>query len=105
MQFALRVLRMAEAMPSSRGAENAAKQVIRSASSVAANYRAAQRGRSKKDFSNKIGVVLEEADECGFWLEYIERAGWIEAELLKNRRAEAHELTCIFATIRKSSRD
>ncbi|MFA6961902.1 MAG: four helix bundle protein [Opitutaceae bacterium] len=103
--LALRVGKMADALPTGIAARNAAGQVIRSSSSAAANYRAAQRGRSHKDFSNKVGVALEEADETAFWLEYIERYGLLSAKRLSALRKEADELVRILATIRKNARD
>jgi four helix bundle protein len=103
--LALRVGKMADALPVGLAARNAAGQVIRSSSSAAANYRAAQRGRSHKDFGNKVGVALEEADETAFWLEYIERYELLSAKRLSALRKEADELVRILATIRKSARD
>ena len=74
-QFALRVMRLAEALPRNRSGTTIANQIVRSGTSVAANYRAALRARSKAEFISKIGTVLEEADETLFWLEMIEAAG------------------------------
>ena len=105
MSFALRVARMANALPRSPAARNAADQIIRSSSSAASNYRSSQRGRSRRDFSNKIGVALEEIDESAFWLEYIERGGFVTAARLVELRTEAGELTRILARIRKNTRD
>ena len=70
-QFALRVIRLTEALPHSPAGEVIGRQLLRSATSVGANYRAACRGRSRADFVNKIGVVEEEADESHYWLELI----------------------------------
>ena len=95
---------MAEALPKRTAAMNAGKQVVRSSASVAANYRAAQRGKSRADFANKIAIVLEEADEAGFWLEYIERGGFLSAARLKLLRTEADELTRVFATMLATAR-
>ena len=73
-------------------------QLVRSATSVGANYRAACRARSDKEFISKINIVLEEVDECCFWLELIKIKQWenVETELI-----EANELTAIFVTILK----
>jgi four helix bundle protein len=68
--------------------------------SVAANYRAACRGRSRADFINKIGVVLEETDESVFWLELMIEAGTMPEEKIRPLLAEAKELTAIFAATR-----
>jgi four helix bundle protein len=69
--FALRIIRMSQAMPRTREANVIAQQVLRSATGMAANYRAAGRSRSKAEFIAKIGVVVEEADETVFWLEML----------------------------------
>jgi hypothetical protein len=72
--------------------------LIRSTTSVAANYRAANRSRSDREFVSKINIVLEEADECCFWLEIIKEKNWRDVgNLLK----EANELTAIFVSILK----
>ena len=104
MEFALRVIRMAESLPKTVAARNAANQIVRSACSVAANYRAAQRAKSRADFSNKIAIVLEEADEPAFWIELIERAKFLPAARLADLKREAEELVKIFATMRRSAR-
>lgn len=104
MVFALRCAEMAESLPTRAAALNAGKQVIRASASVAANYRATQRGKSRADFANKVAIVLEEADETGFWLEYIERGGYVTAARLKLLRAEAEELVRIFATMLATAR-
>src|SRR5436309_1693072 len=77
MAFALRVMRMAANLPRTVAARNVAGQIVRSACSVAANYRASQRAKSRADFSNKIAIVLEEADETAFWIELTERAEFL----------------------------
>src|SRR3954465_8027185 len=67
-QFALRVLKMADELPTSRSGNAIANQIVRSSTSVAANYRALCRAKSRADFINKTSIVEEEADERGFWL-------------------------------------
>ena len=104
MVFALRVMRMAESLPRTAAARNVSSQIVRSACSVAANYRAAQRAKSRADFSNKIAIVLEEADETAFWIELTERARFLPPARLVQLKTEAEELVRIFATIRRSSR-
>ena len=74
-QFALRILKMADALPTSRSGNAIANQIVRSSTSVAANYRALCRSKSRADFINKTSIVEEEADESGFWLEMIVDAG------------------------------
>src|SRR6266700_8371225 len=92
-RFALRVMKMTDALPRSVKGKVIANQILRSATAVASGYRAACRGRSKADWIDKIGRVLEEADESLLWLELTE-----EDELLPPRRIvalkrEAAELT------------
>src|ERR1043166_6027441 len=101
--FALRVVRLVDALPNSVKGRAIANQIIRSATSVAANYRAACRARSRSEFVAKMGVVEEEADESCFWLELI-----IDSRLLTEKRirpllSEAGELVAIMAASRKSA--
>jgi len=72
MDFAVRVLTMVDALPKTTAGKAVGNQIARSGTSVAANYRAALRAKSDADFINKITIVLEEADESGFWLELAE---------------------------------
>jgi four helix bundle protein len=72
-------------------------QLLRSGTSVAANYRAACRGRSRPEFLAKIGIVVEEADETVFWLEMLTEAGLVRAELLGDIISEANQLVAIFS--------
>jgi|SRR6266496_2835319 len=81
-----------------------ANQVLRSATSVAAGYRAACRARSKADWNDKIGRILEETDESLLWLELVEEGGLLPARRIAELKREAAELTAIFAAIHKSSR-
>jgi four helix bundle protein len=101
--FALRVMKLVDALPRTIQGRATANQIIRSATSVAANYRAACRARSRAEFIAKIGVVEEEADETAFWLELI-----IDSTLLSERKIrpllmEAGELVAIMAASRKSA--
>jgi four helix bundle protein len=106
MQFAVRVLQFAEALPNNPSGRAIANQVARSGPSVAANYRAALRGKSRADFINKITIVLEEADETGFWIELAERAGLVlRRRLASLLKEEAEELTKIFNATRSTSRN
>jgi four helix bundle protein len=102
-EFALRVLKLVAALPKTIEGRAIANQLVRCGTSVAANYRAACRARSKPEFVAKIRVVLEEADETQLWLELI-----IEGRLLSSKRVEpllheASELVAIFVTSRKSA--
>lgn len=102
--FALRVIRMSQALPRNREANVILNQVLRSATGIAANYRAAGRSRSKAEFVAKIGVVVEEADETVFWLEMLADSGIVRPEKLANLLAEATELVAIFTASRKTAR-
>jgi four helix bundle protein len=81
------------------------KQIIRSATSVAANYRAVCRARSAADFISKIAIVEEEADETLFWLEVAIEIGLITSEKAAKQTDEANQLTAIFSASRKTARD
>ncbi len=105
MDFAVRVLKLAEALPKSISARTIANQIARSGCSVAANYRSALRGKSRADFVNKINIVLEESDETEFWLELTERAKLLPAKRLSSLRTEADELTRIFNATRTTVRN
>lgn len=103
-QFALRVIRMSQAIPASRAANVMCNQILRSATSVAANYRAAGRSRSKAEFVAKLGVVLEEADETVFWLEMLADSGIVKSSKLAKLLEEANQLVAIFAASRRTAR-
>lgn len=102
-QFVLRVMKLVAAMPRTVEAKVIANQLMRSASSVGANYRAACRARSNAEFVAKIGVVLEEADESAFWLELIMEGGLLPAERIDPLHKEANELCAILFTTRRSA--
>lgn len=95
--FAVRILKMVDHLPNSAGGRAISTQVARSGTSVAANYRATLRARSDADFRNKIGVVLEEADETLLWLEVIVEAEMLPARKLSKLMVESEELVRIFA--------
>ena len=83
-EFGLRVIRAVEALPKGRTADVLGKQFLRAGTSVGANYRAACRGRSGADVGSKLGIVEEEADESGYWMEMIVGAGLMpEARLVE----------------------
>ena len=95
--FALRIIRMTQALPRSREADVIARQILRSATSIAANYRAAGRGRSKAEFIAKLGVVIEEADETVLWLELLVESGIMKAAKLHALLDEGNQLLALFA--------
>ena len=94
-QLALRVIRMVERLPATEAARTIGRQVLRSATSVAANYRAACRARSRAAFRAKLGVVVEEADETVFWLEILAESGIVRADRLSRLTGEASEVRSI----------
>jgi four helix bundle protein len=105
MQFAVRVLKLADALPSKPSGKTIANQVSRSGCSIASNYRAALRGKSRADFINKITTVLEEADETLFWIELTALAGLLPSGRLTKLLGEAEELTKIFNATRTTARN
>jgi len=96
---------MPQALPRTREANVISQQILRSATGMAANYRAAGRSRSKAEFIAKIGVVIEEADETVFWLEILPESGIVATAKLGKIQAEANELLAIFAASRRTARD
>jgi four helix bundle protein len=102
--FAVRVLKLADALPGSVSGKALANQISRSGTSVAANYRAACRAKSTADFISKLGIVEEEADETLFWLELAVEANLIPAKKLKPLMREAEELLKITVASIKTTR-
>ena len=104
-EFALRIIRLIEALPSGRSADVLGKQLLRAATSVGANYRAARRARSRAEFISKLAVVEEEADECGYWLDLLGASGVVKPSRLAQLSKESDELTAIIvATIVSAKR-
>jgi four helix bundle protein len=102
--FAMRVMRVADALPKTRAGQAVADQLLRCGMSVGANYRAACRGRSRAEFVAKLGTVEEEADECAYWLEILMDMGIVKCELLSPLYQEANELVAIMAASRRTAR-
>src|SRR5262249_22536130 len=102
-QFALRVMKLVDALPRTIQGRAIANQIIRSSTSVAANYRAACGARSRAEFIAKIGVVEEEAGETCFWLELIIESGLVAEERIRPLLGEAGELVAIMAASCKSA--
>lgn len=103
--FALRVIKMYSSLP--RGdsvAQVLGKQVLRSGTSIGANYREASRGRSKAEFISKIGDCLKEADETEYWLELLVDSGCVAATKLAGLLDESRQLIAIFTTIDKKAK-
>src|SRR5690606_19079910 len=103
LQFGLRIMRLVDALPQTSAGRAIGNQLVRSGTSVGANYRAACRGRSKAEFIAKLGIVVEEADECGYWLELIMKGELLPVEKVQPLYQEAEELTAIFVSSVRSA--
>jgi four helix bundle protein len=102
-QFALRIFRLVGALPQTIQGRAVAAQLIRSGTSVAANYRAACKARSKPEFVANLGVVEEEADETAFWLELIIETELLPAAKVKPLLTEASEIVAIMASSKETA--
>jgi four helix bundle protein len=103
-KYALEIIELSESLPKNRNGDVLAKQILRSATSVGANYRAACRARSKADFISKITIVEEEADKSLYWLELIKGSWLLSDDKLVSLMKEADELTAIFTAAGKTAR-
>ena len=104
-QFALSVIRTFSIIPKTKEAQVLGKQLLRSGTSVGANYREAYRGRSKAEFIAKCGDSLRELEETAYWLELLVDGNVIPPERLAAIRRECDELLAIFVTILERSKD
>jgi four helix bundle protein len=102
--FALRTVKLFRALPKSTEAQIIGKQLLRSGTSVAANYRATCRARSRAEFVAKLGVVLEEVDECVLWIEMLIDLAIIKKERTAQLLDEARQLTAIFTASRQTAK-
>jgi four helix bundle protein len=102
-QFALRIFKLVGVLPQTIQRRAVAAQLIRSGTSVAANYRAACRARSKPEFIAKLGVVEEEADESAFWLELIMETNLLSASKVEPLLSEASEIVAMMASSKKTA--
>jgi len=102
-QFGLRIFKLVGVLPQTIQGRAIAAQLIRSGTSVAANYRAACRARSKPEFIAKLGVVEEEADESAFWLELIIETGLLSAAKVTPLLTEAGEIVAMMASSKKTA--
>ena len=102
-QFALRIFKLVGALPQTIQGRAVAAQLIRSGTSVAANYRAACRARSKAEFVAKLGIVEEEADETAFWLELIIETSLLSLTKVKPLLTEASEIVTIMTSSKKTA--
>lgn len=101
--FALRVMKLVGALPETTVGRTIGNQLVRLATSVGANYRSACRGRSKPESVAKLGIVVEEADECGYWLELIIDGELLKKALVESLLTEANEITAIMVASHKTA--
>lgn len=94
--FAIAIVRLFRSLPPSPDAQVPGRQLLRSGTSVAANYRAVCRARSRAEFISKMSIVLEETDETAFWLELLHETEVVHFERIRSLLAEANELAAIF---------
>ena len=104
-KFAVDIIKFTANLPSSRSLNLLCNQVLRSATSIGANYRAACKGKSTADFINKIVICEEEADECIYWLDLLIEAELVSQAKVAPLRKEADELTAIFTAIGKTAKE
>ncbi len=102
--FAKAVLKQCQKIPPGNEAGTMKRQLLRAATSVGANYRAAQRAKSRRDFLSKLSIVEEEADECMYWLELLQETGEMEPAQLAPLSTEADELVAIIVASKKTAR-
>ena len=98
--FAIRIIKLCRKLPDTTESRIIGKQILRSGTSIAANYRAACRARSDNEFVSKLNIVIEETDETMFWLEIISETGIIAADLLKDLYSENEEILKIMVASR-----
>jgi four helix bundle protein len=105
-KFAIETIQFVNALPKSRSNDVVSYQLLKSATSVAANYRSALRGRSSAEFVSKLNIVLEESDESMFWFEVIKETNEkLNESKLKELFNESNELTAIFTSSLKTARN
>ena len=104
-RFAIEVIRFCAELPRTRAADVLARQLLRSSSSIGANYREANRGVSRADFVNKIGTVQKEAAETQYWIELIIEAGVSKVKEAPDLLRETSELLAIFTSIGKKLKE
>lgn len=101
--FALQIIRLVSALPLTQTGRVLGTQLLRAGTSVGANYRAACRARTQAEFIAKLGIVIEEADECCFWIELILESEVAKDPLLSTLLKEANEITAIMVASKKSA--
>ena len=102
--FALRIIKLVDALPRSTASQVIARQLLRAATSVGANYWAACRAQSRAEFAAKLSIVVEEADETLYWLELLQESRVVKPEQLTELLREANELVAISVAARKTAK-
>ncbi len=105
IEFAHRCVKLALTLPETVLGNHIRKQLIKCSTSVASNYRAACIAQSKADFVSKLSIVIEEADESCFWMEFIIEEKLIDERQVVDLLEESKEITSIFMTSRKTTKD
>jgi four helix bundle protein len=103
-RFGLGTLQLVDSLPKTAVARTIGNQLLRSGTSVGANYRAACRARSRPDFISKLGIAIEEADESLYWMELLIDAGIIDVDAHRSLMKEASELVAILMASAKTAR-
>ena len=104
LEFGVRIIRLCTALPNTAVGRVIQDQLLRSGTSVGAQYREANRAKSKADFISKLGGVLQELDETAYWLELLVAAEVMTESRLESIRQEVHELISVFTAISKSAK-
>jgi len=100
--FSITIIKLSCSLPNTPESRVIRNQITKSGTSIGANYREANRARSKADFSNKISIAESEASETVYWLEIIEELEWTNNQIIQNTMKEANELLAIFTSIEKN---
>jgi four helix bundle protein len=103
-RFGIRCVRLVESLPKSVAAQTIGKQLLKAATSVGANYRAATRGRSRADFVSRMGIVEEECDEALYWIDVLVELRVISSKRVEELRGEANEIISITVSSIKTAR-
>ena len=103
-RFGIRCVRLVESLPKSMAAQTIGRQLLRAATSVGANYRAAIRGRSRGDFISRMGIVEEECDEALYWVDVLVELGLTSEKRVQELRQEANEIIAITVSSIKTAR-
>ncbi|MBI4252682.1 four helix bundle protein [Candidatus Uhrbacteria bacterium] len=103
-EYALRIIKLVSALPKTSTGRAIGNQLVRSGTSVGANYRAALRARSRAEFASKLGIVVEEADESAFWLEVIIDGGLLKPALVEPLLEETNHILAIMINTCRSVR-